>query len=442
MTRFGFLWAFAVLYHQVFYRAATGSPLDLALTLAAVAALLWPGSVAILGTLAACHVLVTVQHLPAVYNHAYFSSLVSLALGLAAIVAWWQSRRPGRLPVADGLSAAFAPAGRVCLLTLYFLSGFHKLNHDFLIPGVSCGTVMFESLWGRLGLMGSMGSGSWLGVVAIGITLSVELGGPVLLAIGRTRTAGVAVALLFHVAMAAAGYPRFSAAAVALLTLFLPVETSTFTIAMRTRLLVATTLLLGALAGPRIANPVFLTVQLLLTGLVLVQALRGGSRNATASAQLPPSGSTLRWAPMLAPVLLLLSGATPYLGLGTDRALSMYSNLRTEGGHTNHLLVPEGAQVFSYQRDLVVILQSSVPRLQRDADRKMVLPYQELRAILTDEIAGGRVGGSVVFLRDGERHESGDAARDFTLGVPVSWFARKFLRFRPVEAAGPRACGV
>jgi hypothetical protein len=252
----------------------------------------------------------------------------------------------------------------------------------------------------------------------------------------------VAVALLFHVAMAAAGYPRFSAAAVALLTLFLPVETSTVTIATRTRLLVATTLLLGALAGPRIANPVFLTVQLLFTGLVLVQALRGGSRNATASAQLRPSGSTLCWAPMLAPALLLLSGATPYLGLGTDRALSMYSNLRTEGGHTNHLLVPAGAQVFSYQRDLVVILQSSLPRLQRDADRKMVLPYQELRAILTDEIAGGRVGASVVFVRDGERHESGAAARDSSLGVPVSWVARKFLRFRPVEAAGPRACGV
>lgn len=144
---------------------------------------------------------------------------------------------------------------------------------------------------------------------------------------------------------------------------------------------------------------------------------------------------------MAVPVLVLASGLSPYLGLGTDRAFSMYSNLRTEGDRSNHFLVPAGVQVFGYQRDLVQVLGSSALRLERLARRGLLVPYAEFRAILSEETSAAP-DVSVSFVRLGERHAIGAARRDSSLALPVSWPARKWLRFRPVEVTGRRRCTV
>lgn len=144
---------------------------------------------------------------------------------------------------------------------------------------------------------------------------------------------------------------------------------------------------------------------------------------------------------MLGPALILCSGVTPYLGLATDRAFSMYSNLRTEGGRSNHFLIPAQWQIASYQRDLVALLESNAPPLARLASDRMVIPWAELRARLTEATASpGRV--SLTYLRNGRRYEVGSAASDSVLALPVSRLGLKFMRFRPVEPAGPRRCSV
>jgi hypothetical protein len=144
---------------------------------------------------------------------------------------------------------------------------------------------------------------------------------------------------------------------------------------------------------------------------------------------------------MLGPALILFSGVTPYLGLGTDRALSMYSNLRTEGGRSNHFLFPAGLQIVSYQRDLVEVLGSSDAPLARLGSDGMVIPWAELRARLTQATASsGAV--SLTYRRGGRRYQVGSAASDSLLALPVSRFELKFMRFRAVEQAGPRRCSV
>jgi hypothetical protein len=398
---FGALWAVALLAHQLAYRAALASAVDVALTLAAVWALLRPWSAGRLALLAGLHVAALARDLPSALNHWYFSGLVSLGLLLAIAAAWRARRADAAAPAEPYL--AFAPAGRACLLVLYLLSGFHKLNADFLDPSVSCGTKLYATLARRLWLPQS---GALVETAAIGGTLLFELGLPVLLVFPRTRLAGVLLAVPFHLALGVAGYPRFSALCLALLLLFLPPPERTranrrpgWLARARSRLA----------AGPPPGRPLF--------------APRAGVA-------------------MLAPALILASGLTPYVGLGTERALSMYSNLRTEGGRSNHLLVPVGAQLFPYQRDLVELRSSSVRRLRVLAEHGLAVPLPELRAVLTEEMRRGRRDLAVGIARGGTVRNIAAAERDPELALPVSPLALNLLRFRAVEPVGPRRCGV
>ena len=67
-----------------------------------------------------------------------------------------------------------------------------------------------------------------------------------------------------------------------------------------------------------------------------------------------PGRLALAPALLIFPVLVLFHGFSPYLGLRTVPAFSMYSNLRTEGGLTNHWFMPSRAlRVAGFQEDLV-----------------------------------------------------------------------------------------
>ena len=69
---------------------------------------------------------------------------------------------------------------------------------------------------------------------------------------------------------------------------------------------------------------------------------------------------------------LVVNGLSPYLGLKTESTFTMFSNLRTEGGYWNHLVVPASVRVFGYQDQLMRITGSNDPTLQertRDGTR-------------------------------------------------------------------------
>jgi hypothetical protein len=114
--------------------------------------------------------------------------------------------------------------------------------------------------------------------------------------------------------------------------------------------------------------------------------------------------------------------------------------VRTEGGSTNHLVVPAGLQMFSYQSDLVDIIETDIASLRGVVEMDMLLPYQQLRAEITREIKKGRQGIHVVFLRHGETISTTHAEDHPQLGDPLNAVAYKFLNFRAVEKSGRRAC--
>lgn len=446
---FGFLWAFALLYHQVGYQAFLASPFDIALTLAALITLLFPASPRALAALGFFHILAVLHALPSVTNHWYFGGLVSGALLLAALGAWWGLRLRGEPLNAQGVLDRFAPAGRLSVALVYGLSGFHKLNTDFFTPGVSCATVLTGRAARFIGVESVMPDP---GILVVWLTVIVELGLPLLLLLPRTRLAGIVVAIGFHVVMALAGYPRFSATGIALLSLFLPAaafgpwfESETLgrwrVPSILVRAAVAAGLIGVALTSTMWGGRVFLAAQLALSAVLLVAVWRTWLR----TEPLPNVMGASRAVPwrqpaLIVPLLLIGIASQPYLGLPTDRALGMYSNLRTEGGASNHFLVPTSWQVLPYQRDLVEVRTSSAPAILVLAERRLTVPFEELRARLTEVLRRSPDDISLTYQRGGRVHSVPSVRADAELAVPVSRLQMMVFRFRPVEISGPRAC--
>lgn len=451
LAPFGFLWAFALLYHQVGYGALLASPFDTALTIGALITLVFPASPRALVALSVLHILAVLHGLPSVTNHWFFGGLVSGALLIACLGAGWQGRKNRTALDARGVLDRFAPAGRLSVALVYGLSGFHKLNTDFFTPGVSCASVLTEKAVRFLGVQDVMPDP---GMLVVWLTVLVELGLPVLLLIPRTRLAGIVIAIGFHVVMAMAGYPRFSATGIALLSLFLPAVAFRnwfareggerwWVSAVVVRGLVAVGLLAVVLTATTWDGPIFVSLQLILSAVLLMAVVRTWSTSAPLPRVLAVGpGAGWRQPALLVPVLLLAIAAQPYLGLPTDRALGMYSNLRTEGGASNHFLVPSAWQLFPYQRDMVQVHAASVPEIQRLAAQGLTVPFQELRARLTEVLRRSPDAISLTYQRGDSVHFVESVRADAELDVPITRLQMMVFRFRPVEIDGPRACSL
>jgi hypothetical protein len=167
------------------------------------------------------------------------------------------------------------------------------------------------------------------------------------------------------------------------------------------------------------------------------------------------TGATLAW---LIPLLALVNGATSYLGLKTVANYSMFSNLRTEGGQTNHVLIPAGQFfVAEYQNDLAhVTFLDSVPparwpwwvrvaggsRWVKRRARWLAevpgarVPFTEVRRLLQWWRALGVTQVTIVYERQGAWYVAEDAFADGELMRPLAFWERWFLAFRAVQADG------
>ncbi|MBK9166831.1 MAG: HTTM domain-containing protein [Bryobacterales bacterium] len=427
---FGIFWALALLHDQVAYRFAFASVLDGALTLSAAVLLARPGNLAVMAATAVLHVSATAARLPDVYNHAWFTSLVALALLLAC----------GGSGFGPRAFDAFAAAARLCLAALYFFSGWHKLNADYFLHDTGCGAAKYLQLAKRLPFLPQ--SEAFLSAAAV-TPVALELALPVVLLVRRTRPWAVIAACAFHFALGLAGYPRFSTVSYALLLLFVP-NPRVVRIPVRFRFpmltaipaagaAVAAGVLLPRTAALRIEMALFCAYSVVLLGAALVAARRDRGE---------PEPAETWTAAHLALLLVVLSGLSPYLGLRTLNTFSMYSNLRVEGGTSNHFAVPAGWQIVGWQRDMVEIESSNVPGLQALAGSGLAAPYEQMRAVLSREMRAGRGPMEVVYRRGGERIETRDAARDPRLALPQPVWLWKLRVFRPVETSGARACTV
>lgn len=461
---FATLFAMALVFHY-----SDSQPLAVVpVLLAGLPALFFPGSVAAAVLTVAAGATVAVLNLPAASNHLVLSLLVAIAIGTAALWALATRDRPGApgSSVERWLGAARSPVGLV-LLVVYAFTVFDKLNTAYFTPETSCGSDLFGQLiWlnGFDDVVPAPALGQFVAVVAVLIEAAI-LG---LLAVPRLRFWGVLLGVGFHSVLALASFYDFATVVFAVYVLLVPTEVFA-TLAPRTTQLrrlaltgFAAHVLLSVLSSSAEspASPIGLPwhTLLVLTWFIAVApfmvALLRAYRVVQAAGVQTPNWSLRPLVLLIAPLLAVANGATPYLGLKTVANFSMFSNLHTEEGTTNHLLPGVTAfQPADYQRDTVTVVGLELPdqsgdmtNLRRQTrwmseDPPVRIPWLELRRTVLLWQDAGLTGVRIAYLHGGPPRVVDDATHDPVLAAPLPWWQRHLLAFRAVDSgSGADVC--
>lgn len=350
-------------------------------------------------------------------------------------------------------------AARALLAIMYFYGIFHKINTDFLDPNVSCAVALYMPLADGFGLQNSL-TGKYL---AIWSTFIVEAIAIVSLYWKRWFAVGLLLALMFHFVIPISVYSwymDFSSLVLALYILSVPREVSSRFYDSCARLFrilrdrfgtLGQALPFGIVIGGAVAVVSILSVFSAQARIapshayqsvwVLIWVVYGGITMLllaeAALHHLPWRGAVGPRRPLWVyalPATLFIVCTAPYVGLRTEASIAMFSNLHTEAGMSNHLVIREPWYLFGYQRDVAMIKASSDPDLQHFADRNLGLVMFSLKERLRNKPEHW-----VTYELNGVRHEQATAE---SLGAltHASLLERKLLIFKHVDFARPKVC--
>jgi hypothetical protein len=352
------------------------------------------------------------------------------------------------------LMEVLEPGARLVFLVCYGFAALAKYNRDFLF---SPDSVARELLGHQVGVMPLLGWVVWPPAVPW-LTVACETAVPLLLIPQRTRHLGIVVGLLFHAALMispAVAVFDFTIAVYLMLYLFTPADFDrnvrswwndtlqrhpvlhhrlqqyrwSFSVVPAV-LLVAVSLhsSMGELSV-RLAWLRWTAAMVVVCGSILSGCIGLYSRGRQSS----PLCWFPRWGLAYSILgLALLNGLCPYLGLKTQGSFTMFSNLRTEAGAWNHLLIPETVRcVEGYQDRLVHIAETDDPVLKQNyVDRGLLATEFEVRRRITMQPSIS------LTVQQGEQLVVVDPATDPVLGAPLDLISRKLLIFRPVSPEG------
>ena len=360
----------------------------------------------------------------------------------------------------------FEPLLRLQLVIVYALAAWHKLNFDFLNAQSSCAVILYE----RTPFLHLHANGAIFRWGLILGTIVTEASLPVLLSLRRTRNFAVCYGVLFHLSLGFSEFYAFSATMISLLFLFTPEHFTDAAAQFWSSLDHRTTWWVKAGGGVVVA--IVLTLTAIKFGPSLgdierIRSLHGGINMIWGKlsywagywllpvylfplglfiwlwyrkpAFFQPSEHSFRpIAPLfwVFPALLIFDGINPYLGLKTDTAFAMYSNLRSEGGRTNHLIWRQPLDLGNYQEDLVQIVDSNDPPLKGAAQRGWPMPFFDLRRRVSYLAKQGGKNISVTYIRNGKVIRVEAAESDPELATRPSVLERKLLLFRAITREG------
>jgi hypothetical protein len=457
---FSVLWALSAALHDLEDSPLAGLPLYPFVVLL----LLYPDRVWAIATFALAHAALLVMKLPAAANHSVVALLVDLCLLIGCIHALGGGPAASR---GRRLWAAVRGPIQATVAAVYGFALLHKLNSSFFDPDVSCAVSQLAKLFRVHGLHDWPTDPSILGF-NIHFTLLAEAAILVLLLWPRFTHIGALVGLLFHIGVAWARFFDFATVVFALYLFFLPWEGIERNMRRIPRwagsCFVACLVALAAISfyfhgirgdpvifdGPRWSLEADTLICVAWTLMILPILLPIFSRREATPGDRRWTGAPLAW---LIPAIALLNGATSYLGLKTVANYSMFSNLRTEGGRTNHFLIPPGRFfIADYQNDLARV--AVVERVRPDRWPWWVrltgrhnarwraevpgarVPFMEVRRILQAWNVIGVEAASIVYERRGRWRDVADAFADPELMQPLSFWERRLLAFRAVQEDG------
>ena len=116
----------------------------------------------------------------------------------------------------------------------------------------------------------------------------------------------------------------------------------------------------------------------------------------------------------------------------------MFSNLRTEGGTTNHLFLPLSLHVTNLQEDLVEITDTNYEGYKEFLQKNQLITYFEFHRIASM----AKKNFFVEYKRDGKLHNlivKDGVSSNPEITKPLNFWAYKFINFRPIDK-GPCLC--
>ena len=464
---FSVLWALAAALHHLEAQPLAGIPLYPFVILL----FLYPERIWAIASFSLAHAALLSFDLPAAANHSVLALLVDACLLIGCVRALRSENAESRgRRLWDSVQGPI----KATVAAVYFFAVFHKLNSSYFDPDVSCATTQVAKMFELHGFERPTS----LSVFGFNIylTLILEILIIVFLLWPRFSHVGALIGLLFHTAVGWAQFFDFATVVFALYLFFLPWDGIQRNISRIPRW--AHACFVGGLVGLSATSFFFHGIRrssvvfdwpgwslqadtlicLFWTLMVWPILLPVFSRANVWQGDRRWTGAPLAW---LIPVIALVNGATSYLGLKTVANYSMFSNLRTEGGQTNHFLVPAGRFFLGdYQGDLArVDFIEGVPREEFPLLVKLAggkrwvrrnsrwvrevpdarVPFMELRRTLQLWRGLGFTMVSIAYERNGELYEIENAFSDPELMRPLSFWERKLMAFRAVQDDGEQS---
>ena len=461
LTIYSFMLAVANIFHQLCFWSQENLILDTLLFLFALALLFRPGSVILLIILTTLRVINGYLLIPFINNHMFFQTIIDLLVMLSVSYVLLLQYKKGTLAgslsnevIRDEMFDAFAPVARMALIILYFFAIFHKLNWTFFDPKYS---PSVELLKDTFRFVPNLHLGNEIRIAAIWSTFLFEGGIAILLCIKHTRTIGLLVALLFHLCLTINPYwvpfCSFSSMLYSILFMFTPRDFPDKISQLfnsinhqwaqgkgRVLLWIGAVVVLILLVAACLAIYIgrsqnAITVLFVLWWLIIATvflSVMASSRNTSSESS---NIFYPRWSPQwIVPIILFFNGMNPYLGLKTAYSFNLFTGLRTEGGKTNHFFMPQWLKIARYQDDLVQILATNNPEfIKYNPKSGLFLTYFDFQ-----RLAGKKYKDFFVeYKRNGKplRLEVKNFVyNDPEVLKPHSWFANKFLAFKPISS--------
>lgn len=456
MVVFNFLWAASVVIH--IWNRSRGFGIDLGLTmtgvistvtfLVALVLMVWPGSVRLLCAFAAIQLIHVVVDLPYTADHWVLMAFVDVLILLSAAKVGGADKDARLAALWDDLG----PSVRLIFVICYAAAPLSKINSGFFDPAVSCGTL-FESILGQLVPIPPFGR-----YVIIGTTLLAEGGIALGVLIPRMRSNAIRLALLFHFFVSLLPVIRvfdFSVVVFASMLFFAPPDVTdrlrarwipfaaAFPVFQKAQvrrglgiaMAIATAVFVVVIAphlDVHVSVPLTFIVFTCFGVFVVYNGLRSVGAPQPNTSGRPYFGLSRRsHAAVL--VIAIITVVSPYVGLKTAGVFTMFSNLRTEQGETNHYFLPS-VSIFGYQDDLVEVVSSNDEVLASLKERQLLVPFEALRRQV-----GEGTGIEVTYLRGGETvtHTPEKPAPGLT---PLGHGLDSWLLFRPIPKEGQPPC--
>jgi len=426
--------------------------------IAVASLLIWrPRWTQLLGLLAAVMLTRYMIAMPVAGNNKMIAAFMNagiLIIGIHALL-----RYKSTAEIRDHMYEHMRVVARALLAVMYIYGIFHKINTDFLDPRVSCAVALYMPLADGFGLQDNL-IGKYL---AIWSTFIVEAIAIVALYWKRYFAIGLLLALMFHFVIPISVYSwymDFSSLVLALYILSVPREVSAQFYDRCARLfrqlrdrfgsvgqalpfgiVIGVTVAVVALLASFSSRPSIAPSHAYQSVWVLMWVVYGGVTMLlladAALSHLPWRGHPGPRRPLwlyAVPGVLFVISASPYVGLRTEASIAMFSNLHTEGGITNHLVITKPWDLFPYQRQVAMIKASSDPALQDFADRNLGLVMFSLNERLLK-----KPDQWVTYELNGVTHERVTAASVGAQNHANAW-ERKLLIFKPVDYSRPKVC--